>query len=338
MKKVSIVVPIYNAEETLNRCLDSLINQSYKNIEIVCVNDGSSDSSLKILNEYHDKDNRIVVIDNDKNRGCSFTKNRGIDNATGEFICFVDSDDYVESNMVYELVKFQKENNLDLVKCHYNNYEDGKLKNTILNYQEEKILNTKKDINEFKIKLFSGEIPGYLQLLLIKKSVLNNKRINEKITFLEDITFYLDLLSEKIKVGILNKRLYNYVNNKNGLTFSLSTEKIENRIKGIIYFYERALLYSETPKQKQVVLDRCTYLIVHSLFELYRVTKNNKNLIVEYMKDDNVKEILDKSKEDNLDRFSSIIIKKYKNKNIKKIWFWFNMTNKYLKIKECLHL
>lgn len=338
MKKVSIVVPVYNAEETLNRCLDSLINQSYENIEIVCVNDGSSDSSLKILNKYHDKDNRIIVIDNDKNRGCSYTKNRGIDNATGEFICFVDSDDYVESNMVYELVEFQKKNNLDLVKCHYNNYEDGKLKNTILNYQEEKILNTKKDINEFKIKLFSGEIPGYLQLLLIKKSVLNNKRINEKITFLEDITFCLDLLSEKIKVGILNKKLYNYVNNKNGLTFSLSKEKIVNRIKGIIYFYERGLLHSENQKQKQVVLDRCAYLIVHSLFELYRVTKNNKNLIVEYMKDDNVKEILDKSKEDNLDRFSSIIIKKYKDKSIKKIWFWFNITNKYLKIKECLHL
>ncbi len=338
MKKVSIVVPVYNAEKTLKRCLASLINQSYENIEIVCVNDGSSDSSLKILNEYHDKDNRIVVIDNDKNRGCSYTKNRGIDNSTGEFICFVDSDDYVENNMIYELVKFQKKNNLDLVKCHYNNYEDGKLKNTILNYQEEKILNTKEDINEFKIKLFSGEIPGYLQLLLIKKSVLNNKRINEKITFLEDITFYLDLLSGKIKVGILNKRLYNYVNNKNGLTFSLSIEKIQNRIEGIIYFYERALLYSETSKQKQVILDRCTYLIVHSLFELYRVTKNNKNLIVKYMKDDNIKKILDNSKEDNLDKFSSIIIKEYKSKNIKKIWFWFNITNKYLRIKECLHL
>lgn len=96
MKKVSVVVPVYNAEETLERCLDSLISQSYKNIEIVCVNDGSSDSSLKILNKYRKKDERIVVIDNDKNRGCSYTKNKGIDNATGDFICFVDSDDYIE--------------------------------------------------------------------------------------------------------------------------------------------------------------------------------------------------------------------------------------------------
>lgn len=338
MKKVSVVVPVYNAEETLERCLDSLISQSYKNIEIVCVNDGSSDSSLKILNKYRKKDERIVVIDNDKNRGCSYTKNRGIDNATGDFICFVDSDDYIENNMINELVDFQRKNNLDLVKCHYNNYEDGKLKNTILNYPEEKILNTKKDINEFKTKLFSGEIPGYLQLLLIKRNVLNDKKINEKIAFLEDVTFYLELLSEKIKVGILNKRLYNYVNNKNGLTFSLTTEKVENRIKGIIYFYEKSLLHSETIKQKKVVLDRCKYLIIHSLFELYRVTKKNKEMIKEYFKDDKIKEILVEASENNLDRFTSIIIKQYKNQHVNKIWFLFSITNIYLKVKEWLHL
>lgn len=140
--------------------------------------------------------------------------------------------------MINELVDFQRKNNLNLVKCHYNNYEDGKLKNTILNYPEEKILNTKKDINEFKTKLFSGEIPGYLQLLLIKRNVLNDK----KITFLEDVTFYLELLSEKIKVGILNKRLYNYVNNKNGLTFSLTTEKQKIELKEL-YIFTKNLYY-----------------------------------------------------------------------------------------------
>lgn len=92
--KVSIIVPVYNVENYLRKCLDSLINQTLKNIEIICINDGSTDNSLSILEEYASKDERIIVI-NQENAGVSSARNRGLEIATGEYIAFVDADDSV---------------------------------------------------------------------------------------------------------------------------------------------------------------------------------------------------------------------------------------------------
>ncbi len=92
MPKVSIIVPVYNVEKYLSTCLDSLINQTLKDIEIICINDGSTDNSLNILNEYAQKDTRIIVI-NKENSGPGSCRNLGIEKATGEYIQFVDSDD-----------------------------------------------------------------------------------------------------------------------------------------------------------------------------------------------------------------------------------------------------
>ena len=95
MDKISIIVPIYNCEKYLKRCLESIINQTYNNLEIILLNDGSSDNSLKIIKEYKKKDNRIIVIDK-KNTGVSDTRNIGIQKASGKYICFCDSDDVLE--------------------------------------------------------------------------------------------------------------------------------------------------------------------------------------------------------------------------------------------------
>ena len=100
MDKISIVVAVYNAEKTLKKCVDSLLNQTYNNIEIILVNDCSKDNSLDICNEYSKANDNVKVISNDRNYGVSDTRNNGIDNSTGEYICFVDSDDYVESNYI----------------------------------------------------------------------------------------------------------------------------------------------------------------------------------------------------------------------------------------------
>lgn len=100
MDKISIVVAVYNAEKTLKKCVDSLLNQTYNNIEIILVNDCSKDNSLDICNEYSKVNDNVKVISNERNSGVSNTRNNGIDNSTGEYICFVDSDDYVESNYI----------------------------------------------------------------------------------------------------------------------------------------------------------------------------------------------------------------------------------------------
>ena len=102
--KFSIIVPIYNVEKYLDKCLKSLINQTYSDYEIICIDDGSTDSSLEVLKKYQDED-RILIYQNDSNRGLSYTRNRGMSYAHGEYIIFVDSDDWIYQETLEVLEK-----------------------------------------------------------------------------------------------------------------------------------------------------------------------------------------------------------------------------------------
>ena len=123
MPKVSIIVPIYNVEKYLRECLDSLINQTLEDIEIICVDDGSTDNSLAILQEYANNDSRIKII-SQENQGQGIARNKGIDIANGEYIQFIDPDDWVETNMLEKLYKFANENNSNVVRFNDNIYYD----------------------------------------------------------------------------------------------------------------------------------------------------------------------------------------------------------------------
>ena len=114
MPKYSIVIPVYNVEKYLHQCLNSVINQTYKNLEIICINDGSKDNSLIILNEYLQKDNRIVIV-NQKNSGVSSARNKGIRLSTGDFISFIDSDDYLDLNVYEKCVQRIISDNSDII-------------------------------------------------------------------------------------------------------------------------------------------------------------------------------------------------------------------------------
>ena len=119
MAKVSLVVPIYNSSKYLNKCIDSLVNQTLKDIEIILINDGSTDKSEKIIKEYNDK--RIKYISK-KNEGIGKTRNRGIKEATGEYIAFVDSDDYLNEHFCEYMYKKAHADKCDLVICNF--FED----------------------------------------------------------------------------------------------------------------------------------------------------------------------------------------------------------------------
>ena len=103
---ISIIVPIYRVEEYLDKCLSSIINQTYKNLEIILVNDGSDDNSIKIAKKYAKKDERIKIIEED-NKGLSCARNTGINASTGKYITFVDSDDFIEENYIEVLYKIR---------------------------------------------------------------------------------------------------------------------------------------------------------------------------------------------------------------------------------------
>ena len=119
-KKVSIIIPVYNSEKFIGKCIDSIIiNQTYKNIEILAFNDGSTDTSLKILNEYQEKYPNIIKVLNQENQGVAKTRNTGIKKATGEYIMFIDNDDYIDSNYIETFVKEAESGNYDIVLGGY---------------------------------------------------------------------------------------------------------------------------------------------------------------------------------------------------------------------------
>ena len=118
-EKISVIVPVYNVEKYLEECLLSIINQSYKNLEIICVNDGSTDNCAKILEEFAIKDPRIVVL-TQKNQGLSAARNIGIRASTGAYISFIDSDDYISEDFYLELYSILKDHNADIAWANIN--------------------------------------------------------------------------------------------------------------------------------------------------------------------------------------------------------------------------
>ena len=125
-KMISIIVPVYNVEKYLNRCVDSIINQTYKNLEIILVDDGSTDNSGKICDEYQKKDSRIKVI-HKTNGGMSSARNAGLDIATGNYIAFVDSDDYIALNMMATMRGYVVDNNVDMAVCGFTRLTENKI-------------------------------------------------------------------------------------------------------------------------------------------------------------------------------------------------------------------
>ena len=127
-KDISIIVPIYNAEKYLNKCIDSIINQTKKELEIILINDGSTDNSETIIKKYDDK--RIKYFKN-KNQGIGKTRNFGIDKATGKYIMFLDSDDFLELNACEKMYEKAEKEKLDIVVCDYYRYFDNGTKEEV---------------------------------------------------------------------------------------------------------------------------------------------------------------------------------------------------------------
>lgn len=130
--KISVLVPCYNVEKFLVQCMDSIVNQTLRDIEIICINDGSTDSTLDILKSYADKDKRVLIIDK-PNEGYGKSMNRGLDKATGKYIGIVESDDWIDADMFENLVAAADENDVDVVKSNFYEYTTTDGEKNILN-------------------------------------------------------------------------------------------------------------------------------------------------------------------------------------------------------------
>ena len=209
--KISIVVPVYNVEKYLPKCIESLIGQTYSNLEIILVDDDSKDNSGKICDEYGQKDLRIKVI-HKENGGISSARNAALDICTGEYIGFIDSDDWAERDMYENMYNLINENNI--VCCGYNRiYEDSVVENK-LPFKEFDKITFIKSLLEKEIQVHLGrkinEIGNYVNNKLFPARCFKEIRFPESMCF-EDIYMCLELILQVEKVVILPKCEYNYL-------------------------------------------------------------------------------------------------------------------------------
>lgn len=216
MKKVSIVVPVYNSNKYIRKCIESLIDQSYKNIEILLINDGSTDNSDEICKEYKSKDKRIIYVVKE-HTGVSDTRNKGIEIATGEYIVFIDSDDFIDNDAIEKLEKNHNKNNLTGLKINRRNYKDIYNKNELLT-----------EIMQNKIL---GSCCGYLFL----KSNIINLRFDVNTYYMEDTLFLINYLKFIERVEFIGDAKYYYTANKESITNIISIERSKNNLISILY-------------------------------------------------------------------------------------------------------
>lgn len=212
MPKVSILVPIFNMSKLLRKCLDSCVNQTLEDIEIICLNDGSTDNSLEIIKEYAAKDSRIVVIDK-PNTGYGNSMNIGLEKATGEYIGIVESDDYVRLNMFEVLYNKAKENDLDFIKADYTrfigegeNYEEFYTALDIDNKYYNQVLNPQENLELFELVMSNWS--GIYKREFIQQ---NNIRHNETPgASFQDTGFWFQVFALANRVMFLNEPFYMY--------------------------------------------------------------------------------------------------------------------------------
>ena len=276
---ISIIVPIYNVEKYINDCIQSIIEQTYKKIEIILINDGSTDKSGEKCNKYARKDKRITVI-NTKNEGVSKARNIGIQEAKGKYITFIDADDYVERNYVENLYRQCIDNCADMSICGIQDVTEKKIKVKKSNKIKE-ILNSEEALKEL---LNEKYYPCVVWAKMYKKEIFKNIRFNEKTKIAEDLEIIYKLIDQCNKISVdTSKYLYNYRKRKTSVTNSKYNEAWENEIKicdQIINFIEK-----KYPNIKDFAIKRyirinvsCIYKILNNKQQHDKIKKLKANI------------------------------------------------------------
>lgn len=248
-EKISVIVPVYKVEKYLDRCVESIVNQTYKNLEIILVDDGSPDNCPKMCDEWAKKDSRIKVV-HKQNGGLSDARNSGIDTASGEYLCFIDSDDYIDINFVEVLFKNLADTESDMSICAFRKvYEDkinngGKQTDIINVYQNEEI------INFFLCKDLLEKITACTKLY--KKEIFDNLRFDVGRIY-EDEFIAHKIYSKCKKIVTTTAKLYNYLMREGSIT---NKPRYDERSLDGIYAIENRYNYFKNTKFENIALNQ----------------------------------------------------------------------------------
>ena len=279
---ISIIVPVYKVEQYLERCLNSLLNQTYENIEIILIDDGSPDNCPSICDEYYKRDNRIKVI-HKENAGLGMARNSGLEIASGEYIAFVDSDDYVTENMCEILYAEATKYSADVVYggVHYLNHAKNKRKNI---ESSKMVWKGEKEVREFLLDII-GTKPSFKSDTIIEVSVwkalfkktmfdtYNIKFVSEREYISEDVIFDIDFLQFANCVVVIPDVVYYYTDNP----YSLSKVFRPDRFQQVLVLYHemiRRLRKIYTVNELKLPMGR--FLIARARTNIRQVSKRSK--------------------------------------------------------------
>lgn len=261
--KISVIIPVYNSSTYLRKCLDSVVNQTLKDIEIIVINDGSTDDSKNIIEEYLCKYKNIIFIDQE-NKGIGKTRNIGIKKATGEYITFVDSDDYIKENMLEEYYKYAKKHNFDLVIGSY----IKKINNKEIIFENNKFKT--ENVKTTPQILYLIEYGPWAKLYKREMLINNNIYFDEKRKY-EDMPFVSKALLKSKLIGQITEPYYYYIihNNSETTTMDKRVFDILDILKEIKDYYKRE--YYLRDELDYVIIDKITTYMLQQ-----RVQKDNK--------------------------------------------------------------
>lgn len=253
MPKVSVIIPVYNTEKYLRKCLDSVCNQTLSDIEIICVNDCSPDNSLDILKEFSQKDSRIKVINFEENKGVSIARNTGIDSATGEFIGFVDADDFIDLDFYEKLYNKAIETDADCVKGNIFDYDEKTDKSTLTAFYDQ---NDK--IRKNKAYFCYGFTSAIYKTKVIQENGVN---FPENITYFEDPYFSIFASIYTHNIEFVDSAKYNYIRHEDSACYnSMNEEKVKDFFKIVGIIFEK-LQNIELPKEAHSIY--ISFLLEH---------------------------------------------------------------------------
>lgn len=282
--RVSVVVPVYNAASTLEMCALSILGQSYNDVQLVLINDGSKDSSIDICHKLAENYNNVLVIDK-PNEGVSATRNKGIEACDGQYVMFVDSDDYIEKDMVEAMVSKLLTDNADLCMCGITIHKEGEESiKPLMNGH----VRGKENIAEKVFELYKTNYINSPCNKLYKKELIT-EGFSKDISLGEDLLFNLNYLENCNSVTFIDKGFYHYqfVNNQ-----SLTSKYREDSFKIALRLYEAVTGYGNkfgVPFDKQVsARDVFMNIVFYSIQDLYYYSKEDKKY-----KRDNLKVIVD---------------------------------------------
>nr|WP_022768216.1 glycosyltransferase family 2 protein [Butyrivibrio sp. NC2007] len=262
---VSVIVPIYNVKEYLERCVNSILNQSYENLDIILVDDGSNDGSEEICDFFARKDKRVNVI-HQENRGVAAARNTGLNNCKGELICFVDSDDYVHQDYILYLYSKMEDNNCDICMCYHVVTEDWDYKGSV-NWDAPIHVYTREEIFD----RFYTDMHGSIIMLwnkIIRKDCIGNIRFDEGFIHEDEGTTFKILYNAR-KIAFSNEALYYYFSRDESITGIPYDKKRLDILKA----YENRLSFYKDNSEKILYDRECQYYLSEILANYYKVSK-----------------------------------------------------------------